>query len=225
MSVKTVLVAHRAQAVRDRFAAALVDARHDAVGAESAAALGSALSHAARPVDLVLVDLSLDPGLERSTGAQARLDGLAVPILVFAGSLSSAAEVAALATRGVAGYVNEHAAAPHILPMLAPHLFPDSFNRRSAARVPVTVAISVQSPTGSAVSRTRDVSHGGVAIQTMAPLPVGTIVELLFRLPGSSEDISATGRVAWVDRRSGMGVQFERLAPAAHEVLQGLARA
>lgn len=225
MSVKTVLVAHRTAAVRDRFAAALVDARHAAVGADSPVTLAAALARRRPRVELVLIDLSLDPDLLTSSVAATGVDGRALPILVFAGSVTSAAEVATLAARGVVGYLNEHAAPAHILPTLAPHLFPDSFNRRTAPRVPVTVAISVHSQAGSAVARTRDVSHGGVAIQTMTPLPVGTVVELVFRVPGSSQDIGATGRVAWVDRRTGMGVQFERLAPEAQQVLQGLTRA
>ena len=45
----------------------------------------------------------------------------------------------------------------------------------------------------------------------MDPLPQGTLIELTFRLPGAAADISASGRVAWSDRRVGMGVQFERL--------------
>jgi hypothetical protein len=50
-------------------------------------------------------------------------------------------------------------------------------------------------------------------------LPLGTSIELTFRLPGSAKDITATGRVAWSDRRVGMGVQFERLTAEAQTVL------
>jgi len=32
-----------------------------------------------------------------------------------------------------------------------------------------------------------------------------------FRLPGSKRDVEAEGRVAWSDRRVGMGLQFERV--------------
>ena len=35
-----------------------------------------------------------------------------------------------------------------------------------------------------------------------------------FRLPGSKRDIEAESRVAWSDRRVGMGLQFEKVEPA-----------
>jgi hypothetical protein len=33
-----------------------------------------------------------------------------------------------------------------------------------------------------------------------------------FRLPGGQGDIDAIGRVAWSDRKVGMGVQFDRIS-------------
>jgi uncharacterized protein (TIGR02266 family) len=68
-------------------------------------------------------------------------------------------------------------------------------------------------------ARPQDLGRGGVAIRTMDPLPIGTEIELTFRLPGSSTDISASGRIAWSDRRVGMGVQFEKLTTDAQHVL------
>jgi hypothetical protein len=35
-----------------------------------------------------------------------------------------------------------------------------------------------------------------------------------FRLPGSKVDVEADSRVAWSDRRVGMGLQFEKVDPA-----------
>jgi hypothetical protein len=45
----------------------------------------------------------------------------------------------------------------------------------------------------------------------MSPLAQGTKVRARFRLPGSKRDIEAESRVAWSDRRVGMGFQFERV--------------
>ena len=63
MSVKTILVAHRSAAVRDRFAAALAEARHASVMAGTAAAL-AAVTHEspAASIDLAIVDLALVSG-------------------------------------------------------------------------------------------------------------------------------------------------------------------
>jgi hypothetical protein len=36
-------------------------------------------------------------------------------------------------------------------------------------------------------------------------------MDVRFRLPGASVDVEAAARVAWVDRRVGMGLQFTRV--------------
>jgi uncharacterized protein (TIGR02266 family) len=59
---------------------------------------------------------------------------------------------------------------------------------------------------------TLDVGKGGLAIRTMNPLAPGTEVLLKFRLPNAGEDIEASGRVAWSDRKVGFGVQFDRVS-------------
>ena len=38
-------------------------------------------------------------------------------------------------------------------------------------------------------------------------------------MPGSKRDIDAAGRVAWSDRRVGMGVQFEAVAPPQQAII------
>jgi uncharacterized protein (TIGR02266 family) len=220
VSVKTILVAHRIAAVRDRFAAALADARHAYVVASTAAAARSAVADETKPVSLVLVDLGLaDDAIVfvRELGDTARRP---LPIVVFSGSVSAASQVAALAALNVAGYMSEHASTPQILPALAPHLFPDSFNRRASRRVALGVPVSFrvgQSLTGAV---TLDVSRGGLAIRTMSPLPPGTAIQVTLRLPGTQQDIEAAGRVAWSDRKVGMGVQFERLSAADQQLLE-----
>ena len=59
---------------------------------------------------------------------------------------------------------------------------------------------------------TLDVGKGGLAIRTMNPFPPGTTIQVKFRLPGGQADIDAIGRVAWSDRKVGMGVQFDRIS-------------
>ena len=64
-----------------------------------------------------------------------------------------------------------------------------------------------------AAALTLNLSRGGIAIRTTSPLENGANVRLRFRLPGSKSDIDAEGRVAWSDRRHGMGLQFEKVEP------------
>jgi len=210
MSVKTILVAHPSAEVRDRIAAALAEARHACIAASTAA---TAL-HAARDpsVSLVLADLGLS---ENSVAFVQRLRagaGQPIPVIVFSGSVRSASEVTALAAVPVAGYLNESAPVAGILPALAPHLFPDSFNRRIGPRIMLAVPVSFQVGQAITAATTFDVAPSGLGIRTMEPLPLGTALDLVFRLPGQTADVRASGRVSWSDRNVGMGVRFEDIA-------------
>ncbi len=211
MSVKTILIAHRDAGVRDRFAVALADARHKFISTDTEAAAVQAACDGSAPVSLALVDLGL--AADGLAFVRALRQGAAgpLPIIVFSGSVSSAAEIPALAALEI-GYINEHAGTPQILPALAPHLFPDNFNRRASMRVFVGVPISYRAGPTIAGAVTLDVGKGGLGIRTMSPLPKGTAVQLKFRLPGAPAEIDAAGRVAWSDRKIGMGVQFEKIS-------------
>lgn len=207
-AAKLILVAHRDVDVRDRFVAALADARHVAVTASSQAEAISAA--ATRPrVSLALIDLTLadDP----SAFVRALRDAAqpALPVLVYAGSVRSGAQARHLTTCGIGGYVNEHAATATILPALAPHLFPASFDRRLTPRLVMSVPVTYRSGGIIAGAVTLNLSRGGVAIRTLSPLTSGTQVELRFRLPGWPDDVERTGHVIWSNARVGMGVQFD----------------
>jgi uncharacterized protein (TIGR02266 family) len=210
MSVKTILVAHPVAAVRERVAAALAEARHACVAAPSAT---SAL-RAARDgtVSLAMVDLGLADDAVAFVRALREAAGWPVPVVVFAGSVRSADQVTALASEAVAGYLNEFAPVAGILPALAPHLFPDNFNRRGGPRILIAVPVSFQVGQAITAATTFDVAPGGLGIRTMEPLPQGTAIDLVFRLPGQTADVRATARVSWSDRNVGMGVRFEQIA-------------
>ena len=94
-------------------------------------------------------------------------------MLVFSGTISSADEVRELASLGVAGYVNEYSAVQHILPSLAPHLFPDSFNRRGSPRVVLGIPIAYRFGNTIATALTLNLSRGGIAVRTTSPLEIG----------------------------------------------------
>ena len=149
---------------------------------------------------------------------RSQLDNGRLPILIFSGTIANAEEVRNLATLGIAGYVNEYSAPQHILPSLAPHLFPDNFNRRSSQRVVLGIPVQYRFGNTIAAALALNLSHGGIAIQTTSPLEIGGKIKVRFRMPGSKHDIDADGRVVWSDRRVGMAVQFEQV-DAASQVL------
>ena len=213
-ATKTVVIADDTAFVRDRFRAALEDAGHRAITVKSAVELLARIRADLDALDLVVLDLRLPStaGIDL-VRAIRKLDEGRLPIVVFSGTIANAEEVRELASLGVAGYVNEYSAAQHILPSLAPHLFPDSFNRRSSPRVVLGIPVAYRYGNTIAAALTLNLSRGGVAIRTTSPLEPGAKLKVRLRLPGSKRDIDADARVAWTDRRVGMGLQFERVDP------------
>jgi ActR/RegA family two-component response regulator len=207
-ATKFILLAHRDGGVRDRFAAALADARHQYVMASTAEEAVTAAAQRDPVISLALLDLGLDEDpvvLVR----RLRATHTALPVLVFAGTVASAADSRALIPAAISGYINEHAATAQILPALAPHLFPASFDRRLAPRTVLSVPVSYRSGTTIAGAVTLNISRGGLAVRTLTPLAPGAAVVVRFRLPPASEDIERAGHVVWADQRVGMGIQFE----------------
>ncbi len=62
--------------------------------------------------------------------------------------------------------------------------------------------------------RINDLSHGGMCIDTIDPLPEGSSVSFRFSLPGdeSGSPISGEGRVVWMAHMQGMGISFTRMS-------------
>jgi uncharacterized protein (TIGR02266 family) len=220
VSTKTVVIADDTAFVRDRFRTAVENAGHTAVVLKSSVELLSRLRDDLADIDLLVLDLWLPStpgvGLVR---AIRKIDAGRLPLLVFSGTITRADEVRELATLGVGGYINEYSAVQHILPSLAPHLFPDNFNRRASPRVVLGIPIQYRFGNTIAAALTLNLSRGGIAIRTTSPLDAGLKVKVRFRMPGSRREIDAEGRVAWSDRRVGMGIQFETVDPANQSLI------
>ena len=208
---RTVLIATMEPELNGRFASPLREAGHQTVSARAATGLVAALEPSAPPVDLLLLDLGLAHGDDVNLVQEVRTRAPSLPMLIFSGSVTGADVIRALAALGVAGYVNEHCEPADVLTALAPHLFPDSFDRRSSPRITLAVPVSYGRQDTMAAAVTLNLGPGGLAIRTMTPLKVTHKVQVRFRLPGAERDIEAQCRVAWSDSRVGMGLQFEQL--------------
>jgi uncharacterized protein (TIGR02266 family) len=212
---KTVIVADDTAFVRDRFKTALQSAGHVTSTVGSASELLSRIRSDGGQIDLVVLDLRLPQaqGVALVRALRA-IEGFRAPIVVFSGTIANADEVRELSALGVAGYINEYSAVQHIVPALAPHLFPGQHNRRTGPRVVLGIPVAYRLGNTIAAALTLNISHGGIAIRTTNPLDKGTTVKVRFRLPGAAKDVEAEGRIAWSDRRMGMGLQFTKVAPA-----------
>jgi uncharacterized protein (TIGR02266 family) len=208
---KTVLIADDTAFVRERFGAALGDAGHRAVLAGGAADVLSRLREHGDGLDLLVIDLRLPQSKGVELVRAIRQISARVPILVFSGTIASADEVRQLTDLGVTGFINEYTAPTHILPALAPHLFPDSFNRRSSPRVALSITVSYRIDSAIASAVCANISKGGMFLRTMNPQPAGRRLRVRFRVPGSKREVETEAVVAWSDARSGMGLQFVAL--------------
>src|SRR5213592_5051457 len=220
VTAKTVVIADDTAFVRDRFRTAVENAGHKAIAVKSAAELLARVRADLVTIDLIVLDLRLPhaPGVDLVRSIR-KLDDGRLPVLIFSGTIANADEVRDLAALGVAGYVNEYSAVQHILPSLAPHLFPDNFNRRGSPRVVLGIPVAYRFGNTIAAALTLNLSKGGVAIRTMSPLDQHAKVRVRFRLPGSKVDVEADSRVAWSDRRVGMGLQFEKVDSADQQAI------
>src|SRR5438552_3650982 len=196
VTTKTVVIADDTAFVRDRFRTALENAGHKAIAVKSAAELLARVRADLTQIDLIVLDLRLPhaPGVDLVRSIR-KLDDGRLPVLIFSGTIASADEVHELAAMGVAGYINEYSAVQHILPSIAPHLFPDNFNRRASPRVVLGIPIQYRFGNTIAAALTLNLSHGGIAIRTTSPLDSASKVKVRFRMPGSKRDIDAEGRV------------------------------
>jgi uncharacterized protein (TIGR02266 family) len=212
VSPKTVLIAHDTAFVRDRFCTAIESGGLRAVAVKSGAELLARVRDDGASIDLIVLDLRLPPapGVDLVRSFRA-LDQGRLALLIFTGTISNADEVRELAALGVAGYINEYSAVQHILLSLAPHLFPDRVSRRESPRVVLGIPVHYRVGDTLSTALTLDLSHGGIAIRTSSPPVTGALVSLRFRLPGSTRDIGADGRVAWSDGHGGMGIRFEKV--------------
>jgi len=97
--------------------------------------------------------------------------------------------------------------------------------KRNYPRAPISIRIRYHaSEKGVKEAFTAVMGGGGLYIDTVSPLPVGTAVSLEFGLPGQANSVQVDGQVVWVrpefDPKGfspGMGIQFKKIKEADRE--------
>ena len=88
-------------------------------------------------------------------------------------------------------------------------------HRRSDRRYDRRVPIDFSHEGSSFSAHTRNISLGGVFIETDQTLPFGAKIALRFKVPTQSDMIEVEGQVRWLEmdegRLRGIGVRFEGL--------------
>ena len=225
-SRKTVAVVSDTPNVRERFKVALDAAGHRAMIMKSVAQLLATVRADYDDLHLIVLDLRMPHASGVDLVKRIRkLDQGKLPILVFSGSVLGVDEVRELAALGVAGYLNEYTASEHILPSIAPHLFPATFPRREHARVVMGIPVSYRVGKTITAALAMDLSGGGMAVRTNNPLVRGTVMKVKFALPGSRRELDAEAVVCWSVQRAGMGMRFTKIKESDQRLIDDFVEA
>lgn len=105
---------------------------------------------------------------------------------------------------------------------------------RKFGRVPVSLEVNYRTQGSFLVSYSRNLSKGGIFLETTHLLPIGTQLTLRFAIPGASEPIETEAKVMWIRPQAleaglppGLGLQFEgleeRMGAIIDELVQNFA--
>ncbi len=82
-------------------------------------------------------------------------------------------------------------------------VFPDSApppsSRRDSLRVPTAIDVTFEDARGFEKAYLRNISEGGVYLETSRPLPMGTRFDLSIRIADSGEQVRLRVEVVWVN--------------------------
>jgi type IV pilus assembly protein PilZ len=103
--------------------------------------------------------------------------------------------------------------------------FIDGIERRGSPRADIVVRVNYQTVDSLFSEFARNINDGGIFVETDTPQPVGTNVELEFKLPGADRPIEVVGNVVRSistdqvesDGVPGMGIEFENLGADLRE--------
>jgi len=96
-----------------------------------------------------------------------------------------------------------------------------SIEKRLRPRITTDMELIVQHSGKYEWSSLRNLSGGGVFIETDNPRPPDSTLSMQIRLPGDSETLDIEGRVIWIKQGSkasaaGMGIEFTKIS-AEHQ--------
>ena len=102
-------------------------------------------------------------------------------------------------------------------------------DRRKSNRAELVVRVEYQTVDQLFSEFARNINEGGLFVETDSAPPVGSVVALQFKIPGSDEPIEVRGSVVRQtdgagDEPQGMGIEFDTLAPEDTKRINTLVR-
>ena len=102
-------------------------------------------------------------------------------------------------------------------------------DRRKSQRTDLVVRVDYQTVDELFSDFARNVNEGGIFVETLTLHPLGTAVDLQFRLPGGDEPVRVKGSVVHVSdgedgESAGLGIEFENLDGPTRQQINELVR-
>jgi type IV pilus assembly protein PilZ len=107
--------------------------------------------------------------------------------------------------------------------------FIEGIERRSSPRTDLVVHVNYQTVDDLFSEFARNINEGGIFIETETPQPIGTRVQLEFKLPGADRPIEVVGRVVREEQAgssgvTGIGIEFESLDSEVRQQINEIVR-
>ena len=103
---------------------------------------------------------------------------------------------------------------------------PSVVEQRRYARAPINTpaSFSLKGAKAATEAFAKDISIGGMFVETTSPAAFGAEVVIVLTLPGSPSPVSLPGVVRWV-RDGGMGIQFGNLGAKETHLITEIGKA
>lgn len=105
----------------------------------------------------------------------------------------------------------------------------ETIERRKSPRAEFLVRINYRTVDALFTEFASNINEGGIFVETETPQPVGTTVELEFKLPGADQPVEVAGLVVRTEpggpeEPSGMGIEFETLSAEVRQQIDEIVR-
>ena len=105
----------------------------------------------------------------------------------------------------------------------------EEIERRSSPRTDLVVRVNYQTVDDLFTEFARNINEGGIFIETETEQPIGSRVQLEFKLPGEEQPIEVEGRVvreepAGPNGPQGIGIEFENLDSEVRQQINDIVR-
>ena len=218
MTLKTILIATNSIDTLKRFSEAFRKGGHQSLEANNEQNLLATLSNQSETLDLFLLDIRVSHNFAEII-KKAQQTAPNSTLAVFSGSVGNPDEIKTLAELGITSYINEHMPEEEVLQCLTPLLFPKSFDRRTSNRVTLSIPCALEIESTIVSGQILNIGKGGLAVRTMEPILIGSRITIVFRLPNHDREINSVSRVAWSNRQSVQGLQFEEIQTSDQAII------